>query len=145
MARSVKLSDELVREAELNAEIERRSVGGQIEYWAQLGRRIASDTRISAAELLALQRHDRQGEALDAINETRRGEILESLQKLVSDVRRESFMRKLTAREQPRYGIDPANPQRLMRIDADGSRTYGRLINNEFVAESQEAAAVGAA
>lgn len=144
MARSVKLSEDLVQAAEANAQIERRSVGGQIEYWAELGRRIACDPNISGADLLALQRHERSSEALQAVNESRRGEILASLQRLLGDVKRETFVRKLAARQQPRYGIDPTDPTRLMRIDADGSRTYGRLIDNEFVAESQEAAAVGA-
>jgi hypothetical protein len=40
MSQPVKLSDELVLDARLTAEIAERSIAGQIEFWAQLGRAI---------------------------------------------------------------------------------------------------------
>jgi hypothetical protein len=40
MSQPVKLSDALVLDARLTAEAAERSIAGQIEYWAQLGRAI---------------------------------------------------------------------------------------------------------
>ena len=40
MSQPVKISDELILDARLTAEVARRSIAGQIEYWAQLGRAI---------------------------------------------------------------------------------------------------------
>ena len=40
MGQPVKLSDELVCDARLTAAISERSIAGQIEFWAQLGRSI---------------------------------------------------------------------------------------------------------
>jgi len=40
MSQPVKISDELILDARLTAEIAERSIAGQIEFWAQLGRAI---------------------------------------------------------------------------------------------------------
>ena len=40
MSQPVKLSDKLVLDARVTAEIAERSIAGQIEFWAQLGRAI---------------------------------------------------------------------------------------------------------
>jgi hypothetical protein len=40
MSQPVKLSDELVLDARLTAEVAERSIAGQIEFWAELGRAI---------------------------------------------------------------------------------------------------------
>ena len=40
MSQPVKISDELILDARLNAEIAERPIAGQIEFWAQLGRAI---------------------------------------------------------------------------------------------------------
>lgn len=40
MSQPVRLSDELILDARLTAEIAERSIAGQIEFWAQLGRAI---------------------------------------------------------------------------------------------------------
>ena len=40
MSQPVKLSDELVLDARLTSKAAERSIAGQIEFWAQLGRAI---------------------------------------------------------------------------------------------------------
>ena len=40
MSQPVKISDDLVLDARLTGEIVRRSIAGQIEFWAALGRAI---------------------------------------------------------------------------------------------------------
>ena len=54
MSQPVKLSDELVLDARVTAEVANRSIAGQIEFWAQLGRAI--EPLLDGARALALRR-----------------------------------------------------------------------------------------
>ena len=54
MSQPVKLSDSLVLDARLTAEIAQRSIAGQIEFWAGLGR--AVETVLRGGEVLALRK-----------------------------------------------------------------------------------------
>lgn len=54
MSQPVKLSDELVLDARLTSELAQRSIAGQIEHWAHLGR--AFEPLLRGAEALALRR-----------------------------------------------------------------------------------------
>jgi len=38
MAQAIKLSDELIRDAKINAKAQQRSTPKQIEYWARIGK-----------------------------------------------------------------------------------------------------------
>jgi len=38
MATAVKISDKLLKDAKRNSKVENRSVAGQIEYWAKIGK-----------------------------------------------------------------------------------------------------------
>ncbi|RYD69319.1 MAG: hypothetical protein EOP84_28685, partial [Verrucomicrobiaceae bacterium] len=54
MSQPVKLSDSLVLDARLTAEVAQRSIAGQIEFWASLGRAVESLLR--GREVLALRK-----------------------------------------------------------------------------------------
>ena len=54
MSQPVKLSDEIVLDARLVGEIAQRSIAGQIEFWAHLGRAI--EPLLEGARALALRR-----------------------------------------------------------------------------------------
>src|SRR3989442_11984551 len=54
MSQPVKLSDELVLDARLTGEIVERSIAGQIEFWANLGRAI--EPLLEGIHALALQK-----------------------------------------------------------------------------------------
>ena len=54
MSQPVKISDELILDARLTAEIAERSIAGQIEFWAQLGRAI--EPWLEGSRALALRR-----------------------------------------------------------------------------------------
>jgi hypothetical protein len=56
MSQPVKISDELSLDARLTAEIAERSIAGQIEFWAQLGRAI--EPLLEGYRALALRRAD---------------------------------------------------------------------------------------
>jgi hypothetical protein len=54
MSQPVKISDELILDARLTAVIAERSIAGQIEFWAQLGRAI--EPLLEGSRALALRR-----------------------------------------------------------------------------------------
>ena len=54
MGQPVKISDELILDARLTAEVADRSIAGQIEFWAQLGRAI--EPLLEGSRALALRR-----------------------------------------------------------------------------------------
>ena len=53
MSQPVKISDELILDARLTAEIAERSIAGQIGFWAQLGRAAVAGLRFVNADVLA--------------------------------------------------------------------------------------------
>jgi hypothetical protein len=117
MGQPVKLSEALVLDARLTGEIAERSIAGQIEFWAGLGRAVESLLRADRA--LALKK---RGEALP---------LSACLKSVNSRAGRARLAACLTARPYPHF--EPASlPGLLVKIDADGTRTTGRFINREF-------------
>jgi hypothetical protein len=118
MGQPVKLSDELVLDARLTAEIAERSIAGQIEYWAQLGRAI--EPLLEGAQALALRR-------AGAVKP-----LSECLETVASVEGRRRVAEHLKSRPFPHYEPVPDAPGLLARIEADGTRTVGRFINRRF-------------
>ncbi len=118
MSQPVKLSDELVLEARLTSEVAERSIAGQIEYWAQLGRAI--EPLLRGAQALALRR---AGAARP---------LSERLESVDSPTGRRRVMEHLERRPFPHYEPAPDAPGLLVRIEADGTRTLGRFVNRRF-------------
>ncbi len=120
MSQPVKLSDEIVLDARLTAEIAERSIAGQIEYWAQLGR--AVEPLLQGAQVLALLR---------AGAEKPLSECLESVD---SPEGRRRVAEHLENQPFPHYEPAEDAPGMLIRIEADGTRTLGRFVNRQFKA-----------
>jgi hypothetical protein len=118
MSQPVKLSDALVLEARLTSEVAQRSIAGQIEYWAQLGR--AVEPLIDGATALALRRADAARP------------LSELLLSVDSPAGRRRVAEHLGRRPFPHYEPAPGRPGFLVRIQADGTRTLGRFVNREF-------------
>jgi hypothetical protein len=120
MSQPVKLSDELVLDARLTAQFAERSIAGQIEYWAQLGRAI--EPLLEGAHALALRR----------AGATR--SLAECLESVDSPDGRRRVAEHLDSQPFPHY--EPARdlPGMLVRIEEDGSRTVGRFVNRKFTA-----------
>jgi hypothetical protein len=118
MGQPVKLSDELVLDARLTAEIAERSIAGQIEYWAQLGRAI--EPILEGAQALALRR-------AGAVRS-----LSECLESVDSREGRRRVSEHLEAQSFPHYEPAPDAPGMLVRTDADGTRTIGRFVNRQF-------------
>jgi hypothetical protein len=117
MSQPVKLSDKLVLDARLMAQVTERSLAGQVEFWAKLGR--AVEPLLQGLQAMALCR---AGAARPLSAQ------LESVDAPEGRQRVKDF---LAFRPFPHY--DPADkPGLLVRTTADGRRTTGRFVNRQF-------------
>lgn len=115
----MKLSDALVLDARITGEAQLRSIAGQVEFWARLGRSL--ELLLDGKQTLRLSRASGSkslSELLDVVD-TPRG--------------REMFKTYLASEPFPHYEAHPDNPNLLVRIDEDGTRTPGHFVNRTFV------------
>lgn len=118
MSQPVKLSDALVLDARLAGEAFERSLTGQVEFWARLGRAI--EPLLQGTQVLALCRNAAAqplSACLDAVD---------------SPAGRRRVAEYLAAEPYPHYEQAPDAPGYLIRIEADGRRTVGRFVNRQF-------------
>jgi hypothetical protein len=95
-----------------------RSIAGQIEYWARLGR--AVESILDGESVLRLKR-SRGGKPLSACLRTRSRE--EAVAELEAHMNAQPF---------PQYHPVPGRPSYLLKIDKDGTRTLGRVADRSF-------------
>jgi hypothetical protein len=118
MGQPVKLSDELVLDARRAGEAGERSIAGQIEYWAKIGRAVELHLRLP--DVLRLKR---QGEALPLSTLLSSVETSEGRMRLASHLERLPF---------PHFEPAPGQRGLIVKIDEDGTRTVGRFVNRQF-------------
>ena len=118
MSQPVKVSDELLLDARVAGELVKRSIAGQIEFWAKLGR--ALEPLLRGDHVLALCRAGKV-KPLSA--------CLESVD---SPAGRQRVAEHLKTGPYPHYEAAPGSPGMLLRIEADGRRTVGRFVNRQF-------------
>ena len=118
MSQPVKLSDVLVLDARLTGEVAERSIAGQIEYWANLGR---------AIEPLLQGQH-----ALALCKRAAAAPLSECLKSVDTPKGRGRLEKYLDTLPHPHYEPAPRQPGYLVRIDANGKRTVGRFFNRRF-------------
>lgn len=116
MSQPVKVSDALVLDARLMGEATQRSIAGQIEFWARLGRAI--ETLLRGDQVLALCKAGK-AKPLSAC-----------LQSVDSPEGRKRLAEHLKSLPYPHY--EPAPGGLLVRIEANGKRTTGRFVNRRF-------------
>ena len=119
MSQPVKLSDALVLDARLAGEVVERSLTGQVEFWARLGRAI--EPLLQGTQVLALCRNA-AAQPLSAC-----------LDSVDSPVGRRRVADYLETQPFPHYEPAPDAPGLLIRIAADGQRTLGRFVNRKFL------------
>jgi hypothetical protein len=122
MSQPVKLSDELVLSARLNGESLERSIAGQIEFWARLGRAIEPVLQVRQAKALA-----------EAPPPTPVSECVKIVGSEEGDQRLREYLNR---RPFPHYEAAPDAPGLLIRTEANGKKTIGRFVNREFKAVS---------
>jgi len=118
MSQPVKLSESLVLEARLAGDAVERSIAGQVEFWARLGRSV--ELLLDGQHVLALCRNA-GARPLSA--------CLESVD---SPEGRQRVADLLESGPFPHYQSHPDRPGLLVRIDANGDRTVGRFVNRQF-------------
>jgi len=126
MSQPVKLSDALVLDARLAGEAFERSITGQVEFWARLGRAI--EPLLQGTQALALCRKaaaQRLSTCLDAVD---------------SPAGRQRVVEFLHTQPFPHYEPAPNAPGLLVRIEADGKRTVGRFVNRQFKTQKKKSA-----
>lgn len=133
MGMPVKLSDRLVRAARAEAKLADRSITAQIEHWAKLGR--AVEVALTHEDLNDLKK---SGGALRRVvpDQDRRHAVVALLDKIAAAEERTELVARIRAGGRAVFGTDPALPGLLVKIDADGTRTPGRLVNRRFVPET---------
>lgn len=119
MSQPVKLSDALVLDARIAGEAQERSIAGQVEFWARLGRSV--ELLLDGRQVLALR------QSADA------QPLSEALAAVETDEGRKRLQSVLAKRPYPHFEQAPGHPGFLVRIDEDGTRTVGRFVNREFV------------
>jgi hypothetical protein len=116
MSQPVKVSDALVLDARLMGEASQRSIAGQIEFWARLGR---------AIEILL------RGDQVLALSKAGKAKPLSACLELVDSAEgRERVAKHLRSLPYPHY--EPGPGRLLVRIEANGKRTTGRFVNRKF-------------
>jgi hypothetical protein len=94
----------------------------QVEHWARLGELVEAAVSSSAVRQLKRVSHDDELRERLAAADTVRGRIRAA--------------RMIRARGGPLYGILPDDPTVILRYDADGRQTRGRLTKGKFAAKS---------
>lgn len=118
MGQPVKLTDALVLDARLIGELAKRSIAGQIEYWANLGRAI--EPLLQGKQALALCKK---------ASARPLSECLETVDTPEGKGRVKAY---LETQPYPHYEQAKEAPGLLVRIEADGKRTTGRFVNRKF-------------
>jgi hypothetical protein len=119
MSQPVKLSDALVLDARMAGEAQERSIAGQVEFWASLGRSV--ELLLDGRQVTALRRSagaEPLSRALASVDTPEGRKRLETV---------------LARRPYPHFEQLPGQSGLLIRIGEDGSRTTGRFVNREFV------------
>jgi hypothetical protein len=117
--------------ARLEAEAAERSITGQIEHWAKLGR--AVETVLTYSESRAVKVS--QGNLARAFGDTSaRRRVQASIEDLVGSPDRSRAVARLRGRK-PVYESDPTYPGMVVRVNPDGRRSIGRVVNRRFVPE----------
>lgn len=119
MSQPVRVSDTLVLDARLTGEVADRSIAGQVEFWARLGRAI--EPLLRGDQALALCR---AGDSRPLSACLRSVDSPEGCRRVVEHLKTQPY---------PHY--EPADsPGLLIKIGSDGKRTLGRFVNRQFQA-----------
>ncbi len=127
MGMPVKITDDLVVAARAEARAAGRTMTGQIEHWAAIGR--AVELLVTHSELLGIKSLQDVFPAAP-----RREEVRRLLEGIVTDPDNRKEARALIhGAGRSVYETNPAYPGRIVRVSGDGTRTVGRFKNRQFV------------
>jgi hypothetical protein len=119
MGQPVKLSDGLLNEARVVGAAMGRSMAGQVEFWASLGR--------------DMERVMTGGKLMQVRQRSIAAELQEALETVNEPLGRARLQAYLESKPYPRFMAHPTKAEVFIREDADGSRTEGHMVGREFV------------
>ena len=129
MGQPVKLSEELVLDARIAGEVVKRSIAGQVEFWARLGKSV--EMMLETPQILALCRNSATrplSACLDSVDSAK------GRQRVADFLLTQPF---------PHYEPHPDRPGLLIRVEANGRRTVGRFLHRKFTPVKTKARAKG--
>lgn len=124
MGQPVKLSDELVSDARNVAELSQRSIAGQIEFWAAIGKSV--EPLLRGDRVLALRQSGAARPLSELIAEV---DTVKGRQRVRDYLDRQPF---------PHYRVAEGSPGLLCRTEEDGTETIGRFVGREFQSVERE-------
>jgi hypothetical protein len=119
MSQPVKLSDALVLDARIAGEAQERSIAGQVEFWARLGRSI--ELVLEGQQVLKLCR---------TVGATPLADLVDQVE---TPIGRERLKAYLDSEPFPHFEAHRSQAGSLVRIEENGKRTVGRFVNREFI------------
>jgi len=119
MSQPVKLSDALVLDARIAGEVQERSIAGQVEFWAKLGRSV--ELMLDGQQVLTLCR---------TVGATPLADLVD---KVDTPAGRKMLKSYLDSEPYPHFQAHPNRAGLLVRIEENGERTVGRFVNRAFV------------
>ncbi|RLA39565.1 MAG: hypothetical protein DRR42_27035 [Gammaproteobacteria bacterium] len=128
-ASPVRLQAELMESARVNGSIQHRSAAEQIEYWADIGRKVSRN--IDPDALLAVE----AGLAHIKVEKIKSAAVDPESVFAALDANRESGeLASAIAEQSPiRYQASKNNPGLLEQIDEAGRKVVGQFLEGEFV------------
>lgn len=125
---AIRLDPDLVHDAEMEALIHKRTTPKQIEYWAEIGKKVSS--LLDPSELLAVTQGIAGLEVKDPVSYALDPDAVFAR---VEEERASGYLAKRVTDAKLSYEADPSNPGVLIRINADGSRDAGQFKNGKFI------------
>jgi hypothetical protein len=124
MAQPVKLSDNLVEDARLAGNAMQRSIAGQVEFWARIGRSVELSL---TGEQIAKLANETEKESLHEILST-----FEPLQ-IVTPAKP-----ALAEVAYPQFVPHPTRDGWFLRIEEDGTRVLGKFKGEVFLPQARK-------
>ena len=130
MSTPLRVKDRLFQEAEAEGALMNRSAAKQVEFWAELGKKLAHS--VSNADMLALI----QGIAKIHIEIPEIAPIVpQQVFTTVDKASRSGNLGQQITRGGLYYEVSASRPGLLDEVRPDGSRRSGHFSNGEFIAE----------
>jgi hypothetical protein len=128
-ASPVRLQEELMESARVSGSVQHRSAAEQIEYWADIGRKVSKT--IDPDVLLAVE----AGLARITIEKVKSTAIDPDSVFAALDADRESgdLVSAIAEQSPIRYQASKSNPGLLEQIDSTGKTVVGQFLNGEFI------------
>ena len=127
MSTAIKVSESLAEEARTAAQDADRSLTGQVEHWARLGK--AVEPLLTTKTITALKKWPALSPEEEEIEKQRILEALEQFRNTPASVLRE----RIGLAGKALYEVDPDDSNRIVQVQPDGRRVRGRRVGSEFV------------